>query len=228
MSRFCRARNPNRESRDSQTEMAWKTIDRNQPVIDPNAPPLLSEALCEKIRSFFPRYETKRAVLLPALHIVQHEHGHVNYQAMKEVAELLEIHPSDVMDVVSFYTHFSSHPRGQKTILVCRSLSCELMGGKEVLETLKTQLGVDEHGTTADGRYTLMTEECLAACDHAPCMLVNERMHKGVNGDDVASILADSDNDKLAMPRSDLFDPPEHGTAELETTSDVAEMSEAK
>ena len=59
-------------------------------------------------------------------------------------------------------------------------------------------------------------------------MLVNERMHKGVNGDDVASILADSDNDKLAMPRSDLFDPPEHGAAELETTSDVDEMSEAK
>ncbi len=100
--------------------MAWKTLDRNQPVIDPNAAPLLSEALREKIRSFFPRYETKRAVLLPALHIVQHEHGHVNYQAMKEVAELLEIHPSDVMDVVSFYTHFSSHPRGKKTILVCR------------------------------------------------------------------------------------------------------------
>ena len=208
--------------------MAWKTLDRNQPVIDPNAAPLLSEVLREKIRSFFRRYETKRAALLPALHIVQHAHGHVNYQAMKEVAELLEIHPSDVMDVVSFYTHFSSHPKGKKTILVCRSLSCELMGGKEVLETLKTQLGVEEHGTTADGRYTLMTEECLAACDHAPCMLVNERMHKSLKGEDVASILADSDNDKLAMPRSDLFDSPPQGVSELETTSDVAEMTEAK
>ncbi len=208
--------------------MAWKTLDRNQPVIDPNAAALLSEALCEKIRSFFPRYETKRAVLLPALHIVQHELGHVSFQAMKEVAELLEIHPSDVMDVVSFYTHFSSHPKGQKTILVCRSLSCELMGGKKVLETLKEQLGVDEHGTTTDGRYTLMTEECLASCDHAPCMMVNERMHKCVKGENVASILADADNDKLAMERSDLFDPPGHGAAELETTSDVAEMTDAK
>ncbi len=208
--------------------MAWKTLDRNQPVIDPNAPPLLSEALCEKIRSFFPRYETKRAVLLPALHIVQHEFGHVSYQAMKEVAGLLEIHPSDVMDVVSFYSHFSSHPRGEKTILVCRSLTCELMGGKKVLETLKAQLGVDEHGTTADGRYTLMTEECLASCDHAPCMMVNERMHKSVKDEDVAPILADADNDKLAMERSDLFDPPGHEAAELETTSDVAEMSDAK
>ena len=66
--------------------MAWKTIDRNQPVIDPNAAPLLNEALREKIRSFFPRYETKRGVLLPALHIVQHEHGHVNYKATNELA----------------------------------------------------------------------------------------------------------------------------------------------
>ena len=73
-----------------------------------------------------------------------------------------------------------------------------------------------------------MTEECLAACDHAPCMLVNERMHKSVNREDVASMLADADNDKLAMPRSDLFDPPVHRAAELETTSDIAEMSEAK
>jgi NADH-quinone oxidoreductase subunit E len=208
--------------------MAWETLDRNQPVCDPNAAPLLSEAVREKIRSFFPRYETKRAVLLPALHIVQHEQGHVSYQAMKEVAELLEIHPSDVMDVVSFYTHFTSHPRGRKTILVCRSLSCELMGGKEVLDTLKQQLGVDEHGTTADGRYTLMTEECLAVCDHAPCMLVNERTHKCVKSEDVAAILADADNDKLAMPRSDLFDPPGHETSDLETTSDVEEMTQAK
>ncbi|MCH7631909.1 MAG: NAD(P)H-dependent oxidoreductase subunit E [Planctomycetes bacterium] len=139
--------------------MAWKAVDRIQPVVDPEAAPLLSESLKEKIRSFFPRYETKRAVLLPALHIVQHQFGHVSYPVMKEVAELLEIHPSDVMDVVSFYTHFSSHPKGTKTIVVCRSLSCELLGGKELLDTLKEELGVEDHGTTADGKYTLMTED---------------------------------------------------------------------
>ncbi len=188
--------------------MAWKAIDRNQPVIDASAPTLLSEASRDKIRSFFPRYETKRAALLPALHIVQHEFGHVNYRAMKEVAELLEIHASEVMDVVSFYTHFFSHPKGKKTIVVCRSLSCELMGGRELLETLKEQLGVEERGTGADGKYTLMTEECLAACDHAPCMLINERMHKNVKCEDVSEILADQDNDKLSIPRSPLFDPP--------------------
>lgn len=214
--------------------MAWKAVDRIQPVVDPDAAPLLSEALKEKIRSFFPRYETKRAVLLPALHIVQHQFGHVSYPVMKEVAELLEIHPSDVMDVVSFYTHFSSHPKGTKTIVVCRSLSCELLGGRELLDTLKEELGVEDHGTTADGKYTLMTEECLAACDHAPCMLINERMHRSVKCQDVPGILADANNDKLSVPRSDLFDSPsgagdpepESSFSNIGTTSAVQEMSE--
>ncbi|MEK7731544.1 MAG: NAD(P)H-dependent oxidoreductase subunit E, partial [Planctomycetota bacterium] len=90
--------------------MSWKVIDRNQPVVDPKAPPLLSEAVREKIRSFFERYETKRAVLLPSLHIVQDALGHVPWQAMVEIADLLEIHPSDVIDTISFYTHFWTHP----------------------------------------------------------------------------------------------------------------------
>lgn len=211
--------------------MSWKTFDRRQPVIDPGAEPLLDEATRAKIRSFFGRYETKRAVLLPALHIVQEKLGHLGYQAMKEVAELLEITPSDVLDVVTFYAHFFPHGKGRKVIVACRSLSCELMGGKQVLAALKQELGVGDHGTTADGAYTLMTEECLAACDHAPCMLINERMHKQVRSADVAKILADPNNTRIDVPRSTLFDPPEpHSAAAPEAigmTSDIREMMDA-
>ncbi len=188
--------------------MAWKVIDRNQPVVDADAPPLLSEAVRDKIRSFFPRYETKRAVLLPALHIVQDALGHVPWQAMVEIAELLEIHPSDVIDTISFYTYFWTEPKGRKVITLCRSVSCEVMGYAALLEECKRQLGIDEHGTTADGKYSLVTEECLAGCDHAPCLLINEKLHQRVKPDDVAGILAGSDNDRILVPRSDLFDAP--------------------
>lgn len=188
--------------------MSWKTINRNEPVAAPDAPPVLNEAVREKIRSFFDRYETKRAVLLPALHIVQNALGSVSWPAMREVAELLEIHPSEVFDTISFYTHFWTHARGKKVVMVCRSLTCEVMGGGAVLAELKKQLGVDEHATTADGEFSLVTEECLAACDHGPCLLINEKMHKRVRAEDVAGILADADNDRLDMPRSDLFDAP--------------------
>jgi NADH-quinone oxidoreductase subunit E len=112
------------------------------------------------------------------------------------------------MDVVTFYTMFWTHPRGEKVITVCRSLSCELMGGAAVVDALKQKLGIGEHETTPDGKFSLQTEECLAACDHAPCMQVNEKMHKCVKVADLDAILADADSDKLEMPRSDLFDAP--------------------
>lgn len=188
--------------------MAWKAIDRNQPVIDADASPALSERVREKIREFLPRYESKRAALLPALHIVQDALGHVPWPAMKEVAEILEIHPSDVIDTISFYTHFWTHKKGKKVITVCRSISCEIMGGAAVLEALKRQLDVTEHGTTDDGAYSLVTEECLAGCDHAPCLLINEKMHKRVRPENVPKILADEKNAEIALSRSDLFDAP--------------------
>ncbi len=185
--------------------MAWKTINRNEPPPEAEGP-LLSDAVKEKIRSFFPRYETKRAAILPALHIVQNELGRVSWQAMREVAEVLEVPPSDVFDVVSFYTHFWTEPKGTKTVMVCRSITCELMGGNEVLAECKRVLGINEHETTPDGKYSLMTEECLAACDHAPCLYVNERCYRRVQPSQVRAILEDENNDRLDIPRSDLYD----------------------
>ncbi len=185
--------------------MAWNVVDRNTAG---DLGPGISDAVRQKIRGFFDRYPTRRAVMLPALHITQEALGYVSLQAMRDVAEELEVPPSDVLDVVSFYTHFWTHPRGEKTIMVCRSLSCELLGGRELVEALKEKLGIGEHETTPDGRFSLMTEECLAACDHAPCMMINEKMHKCVRLDQLDQLLDDPDNDRLDMPRSDLYDAP--------------------
>ena len=216
--------------------MPWRAVNRNVPVVDPDAPPVLSEAVRAKIRSFFPRYETKRAALLPALHVVQSALGHVPWKAMVELAELLEIRPAEVLDTISFYTHFWTEPKGEKVITVCRSITCELMGGREVLEAIKRELGIEEHQTTPDGRYSLTTEECLAGCDHAPCLIINEKLHKKVRPADVPALLADPDNDRLDVPRSDLFDAPppaaDGGEADeveavVDTTSDVREMRES-
>jgi NADH-quinone oxidoreductase subunit E len=212
--------------------MAWQAIDRRTPDYDEKAAAVLNEAVRAKIRAFFPRYETKRAALLPALHIVQDELGHVSHQAMKEIAEVLEIPPSQVMDTMSFYTHFWEHHKGKKVIVACRSLSCQMMGSEGVLAELKEQLKIDEHGTTADGQYSLLTEECLAACDFAPCLLVNEKLHKCVTVDGVSKILKDAKNAEIAMPRSDLFDRPAAAAAKVATpavgtTSDVQEMRDS-
>ena len=196
--------------------MAWKAIDRSQPGTDSSDGPVLSEAVRDKIRSFFDRYETKRAALLPALQVAQNALGHVPLAAMAEIAELLEIPPSAVWDTIGFYTHFWTHPKGGKVIVVCRSISCAVLGGQAVLRAFKDELGIDEHQTTPDGRYSLMTEECLAGCDHAPCVLINEKLHKRVTPAEVPKLLADANNDVLDMPRSDLFDAPGAAPAEAD------------
>lgn len=221
--------------------MAWPAINRIAPAADDADEPLLSEAVKEKIRSFFPRYPTKRAALLPALHVVQEAYGYISHRAMRDIAELLELAPAQVLDTTTFYTHFWRHPKGAKVIVACRSLSCELMGAQEVSEEIAAKLGVGEHGTSEDGAYSFMTEECLGACEFAPCLLINEKLHKCVKAAEVAKLLADPNNDKLEIERSDLYDAPhveatkddvrdavkDAPEAVIETTSDVREMKEA-
>ncbi len=212
-----------------ETAMAWQTIDRRTPVIPEDAAPVLSEAVREKIRSFFPRYETKRAALLPALHVVQDALGHVAPQAMREIAEVLEIPPSSVLDTMSFYTHFWEHAKGRKVIVACRSLSCDLTGAEAVLKALREELGIGEHETTPDGAYSLMTEECLAACDHGPCLLINEKLHKRVKPEDVKALLKDPENDRISVERSVLFDSPaRRRNAEMSKVENAEKTSDSK
>lgn len=176
--------------------MAWPVINREKSAVDPDAKPLLTEEVKARIAAFFPRYETKRAVLIPALHVVQDTYGHIGPQAMKELADFLGLRPADVFDTMSYYTHFWSHDRGRKVIVVCRSLSCQVLGHERLLDALRAHLGIDEHQTTPDGQWSLMTEECLGACEHGPCMLINERLHAKVRPEDIPAILADPNCDK--------------------------------
>lgn len=186
--------------------MAWRTINRTERAADDSDTPLLSEAAKEKIRVFLARYPSRRAALLPALHIVQETYGHVGPRAMRDVAQLLGLSPAEVMDTASFYTHYWTEPKGRKLIVACRGLSCDLMGVQEVNRAVCDHLGIKEHGTTPDGEYSFVTEECLGVCEFAPCLLINEKLHKNVKPEDVPRILADPNNDRIEVERSELYD----------------------
>jgi NADH-quinone oxidoreductase subunit E len=137
-------------------------------------PKLLTEELLEKIRAYIPRYPSKRAVTLPALHIV-HEHFRcVPYRAMAEIAELLEIAPAEVHDTMSFYGFFPQAPIGDVRVWVCRSLSCMLRGGDELLGHACHHLGIEPGQTTKDGKLTVEFAECLGICDYAPAALADD------------------------------------------------------
>lgn len=153
--------------------------------------PALSEDIRDQIRAEFPKYPNKRAVTLPALHIVQDALHCVSTEMIKEIAELLELHPSEVSDTMTFYGFFrdSDRPLGPQRVWICRSISCMLRGGEELLENVCNRLGVKPGQTTADGRVTLEYAECLGACEGAPCVLVNDDCFMNQNEESVAKLI---------------------------------------
>jgi NADH-quinone oxidoreductase subunit E len=139
---------------------------------------ILTDEMIAEIKAYFPRYPTRRAVTLPALHVVNEHLRYVPLQAVAEVAELLELAPAEVQDTLSFYGFFKQDkPHGATRAWVCRSISCALRGGEEVLEHMCQRLGVRPGETTPDGKLTLEFGECLGACEFAPCMLAGEQLH---------------------------------------------------
>ena len=136
--------------------------------------PILVDSLKDQIRSLFPRYPDKRAVTLPALHLV-HEHLRcVPLQAMAEIAEILEITSAEVHDTMSFYGFFPQAPIGDVRVWICRSLSCMLRGGDEMLEHACHRLKIEPGETTKGGELTVEFAECLGICDYAPAALADD------------------------------------------------------
>ncbi len=149
------------------------SADLSNPPTKPRIP-ILGAPLREKILALIPRYPSKRAVTLPALHLV-HEHLRcVPNQAMAEIAELLEITPAEVHDTMSFYGFFPQAPIGDVRVWICRSISCMLRGGDELLEHACKRLGIEHGQTTPDGRITVEYAECLGICDYAPAALADD------------------------------------------------------
>ena len=139
--------------------------------------PTLNDDLLSAIRAYFPRYPSRRAVVLPALHLVQERLGYVPTQAVVEIAELLALHPSEVQDTLSFYGFFKQDkPQGKFRLWVCRSISCSACGSENLLEYLCEKLGIRPGETTEDGLFSLEFAECLGACDFAPAMLAGKEL----------------------------------------------------
>ena len=109
---------------------------------------------------------------------------HVPLAAVVEIAQLLELAPSQVQDTLTFYGFFKQDaPHGKVRAWVCRSISCSLRGGEEVLEHMCEKLNIQPGQTTPDGRFTVEPAECLGACEFAPCMLAGDDLHKDLTND---------------------------------------------
>lgn len=136
--------------------------------------------LVDKIIQRYPEGRQKSA-LLPVLHIAQAENqGWLSSETMEYVASLLDIQPIEVFEVASFYSMFNLQPVGNCVIEVCQTGPCMLKGSEEILAHFENRLGIKSGETTADGKFTIKTVECLAACGNAPVIQVGTEYHENL------------------------------------------------
>jgi NADH-quinone oxidoreductase subunit E len=122
------------------------------------------------------------------LHIVNEHLRHVPQAVIPEIAEMLELSPSQIYDTLSFYGYFRPEQGGKVRAWVCRSIACALRGGEDVLTALGDKLGVHPGETTPDGKITLEFGECLGLCDFAPAMLANSQVYKNMTVEQVDEV----------------------------------------
>jgi NADH-quinone oxidoreductase E subunit len=135
------------------------------------------------------KFPKKRGALLPALHLVHETLGHVSTGTAKELAEIFDIAPVELMEVVTFYNMFYDRPQGRHHVYVCTNLPCSLRGARGLLRELEKHLGIAAGETTSDGRITLGHEECLGACAYAPMMRIGDRYHEDLDAEEAKRIL---------------------------------------
>jgi NADH-quinone oxidoreductase E subunit len=142
-------------------------------------------ALCDR----YPASATKQPVVLAALHLAQKEFGHLSDDALRLVAKTLDLPYAHVFGVATFYTMFRREPGGKNTIRMCTNISCMLRGGYEVLAAFEQKLGLKKGQSNSD--FTLVEEECIAACANAPCAVVGTKYFLDLTPGDVDKVIGE-------------------------------------
>ena len=158
------------------------------------------------------RYPQKRAVCLPLLHLCQRHNGWISPDVIEYAAKRLDIETSEVLGVVTFYTMYHQKPVARNVVWVCRTLSCELRGAHEIQKHLEKRFGCGVNGTSKDGKFTLKTAECLAACGQAPMVQINDHYFENLTLAGLDRIL-DEIASKTPTPPAPTGDTPSGHTA---------------
>ena len=175
------------------------------PVVEIKGPIEWTEAEKAEIEEIVARYPTRRSATLPVLWMAQRKFGWLSLDVIRLCARTMELKPSDVLAVASFYTMFKKQPTGKYLIQVCHTLSCALGGADAIVDHIKRTLNITEGETTPDGLFTLMRVECLASCGSAPMMQINDDFYERLNPAVVDQILDGLKSGKpLALPRPEV------------------------
>lgn len=135
------------------------------------------------------RYPEQKSAVLPVLYMAQKEFGHLSQEAIEYVAKLMDIPAVRLYGIVTFYTMFNMKPVGRHHLQVCRTLPCALLGSERITNYLKKKLGINLGETTPDGKFTLSEVECLASCDTAPVMQINDDYYENLSAEKIDKVI---------------------------------------
>jgi len=147
--------------------------------------------LAAEIRKKAAVYPDRHSAILPALRLAQERYGWLPPEALREVADALEVTPAYCQAVASFYDMFHLEPVGRRLVEVCTNLSCALVGAQRVVEAFEESLGVSAGETTEDGEITFRAVECLGGCGYAPVVSIDSRYRHPVAPEDVPGIVSE-------------------------------------
>jgi NADH-quinone oxidoreductase subunit E len=150
---------------------------------------MIAEKYAERIQKHLAKYPDKRSAVMPLLHLAQEAYGWVSPEGIQEVAEILDMDPTQVRSIAGFYTMYSERPKGRYWLQVCTDLACALRGADEFYENLKAELGVEDGGTSEDGLFTVEHVMCLGACDRAPMLQCNFHFYEHLDDDKMKALL---------------------------------------
>ncbi len=150
----------------------------------------LDPALVTSLDDFIQRHRSEAGSLIPTLQYAQELFGYLPEFVLKRISTALEIPYSEVAGVVTFYSFFSTVPRGEHIVRVCLGTACYVRGGNEVLAAFRAELGIDVGGTTEDRQFSLEIGRCFGACGLAPVVMVDDDVHQRVKPSSVREILA--------------------------------------
>ena len=152
---------------------------------------MLSEQNLKRIDELKRFYQTSRALVIPALWMVQEEQGYICQDAMKYVAKLLDVPYGHILGVVTFYTMLHQRPVGKHHVEVCTNVSCMLRGSDRIVAHLEKRLGIKMGETSKDGKWTLSEVECMGSCGTAPMFAVGEEYYENLTPEKIDKLLAD-------------------------------------
>jgi len=147
-------------------------------------------SLATEVQKLKKRYPDSLSAVMPALRLAQEENdGWLSPDAIREVADALELTPAYCLSIASFYDQYYLEPVGRTRVEVCTNVSCGLAGAQQVVEAFERELGISAGSTSEDGAYTLGTIECLGGCGWATVVAVNNRHRLRVQAEDVPGIV---------------------------------------